>query len=353
MREQDYDNLQRLLDYHFKQDSPEQRRQTEQLLADDDQVGQLNASLERCLSPLQGWADEEPPVGLAQRTEEFIAQHQQAELMARASAAIAAESKDDGVPVKISENRFSWILGNIRDLIAVAASVVLVFMVAQPGINRARVVSQKMDCAANMRNIGQAFEQYAQDNQGYMPYVRRRPNDIWWHIGDPGQDRASNTRNVYLLVKQGYIPADRFFCPGGKRKNHVRFNFSPEKRKTMIDFPSRDHVNYSFRLILYKKKWGLLPEKDSVVMTDQNPLFAEFDSSKSSELDLVRNPLLKQVNSPNHRQTGQYVLCQDGRVIFRIDRFVGPLLDDIFTIKNKNQYRGNEHPGPDDIFSAP
>ena len=88
-------------------------------------------------------------------------------------------------------------------------------------------------------------------------------------------------------------------------------------------------------------------------MADKNPLFAEFDAEKQSELDLSAAPALLQANSPNHGAGGQNVLFNDGSVRFSESRYLGPALDDIFTIKNTSRYYGNELPQDDDIFIAP
>jgi len=60
-----------------------------------------------------------------------------------------------------------------------------------------------------------------------------------------------------------------------------------------------------------------------------------------------------QVNSPNHKGEGQNVLYIDGRVTFSNGRYVGPGLDDIFTIQSKVRYQGTEQPDTNDVFIAP
>ena len=123
----------------------------------------------------------------------------------------------------------------------------------------------------------------------------------------------------------------------------------------MEDFGSHKHVSYSFRLLFAPEKLRLDKSENMVIMADQNPLFSEFDANKKNELDLVANPSLLQINSPNHNWKGQHVLYLDGRVIFNDARHlqVGSDLDDIFTIKNTKCYRGVERPQPGDIFIAP
>ena len=80
MKKQDLDKLQRLLDYNFNLDDPQQRRRTEEMLAHDEQAQTLNVSLRSVLDPLQSWPEEPAPPGLAERTMKLIAQHQQAHI---------------------------------------------------------------------------------------------------------------------------------------------------------------------------------------------------------------------------------------------------------------------------------
>ncbi|MCK4629306.1 MAG: hypothetical protein KAT56_09900 [Sedimentisphaerales bacterium] len=350
MKKPELDKLQRLLDYHFQLDSPLQRRQTEELLARDETAKRLDESLRRAFSPLAGWQDELVPEGLADQALKLIEQHKQAQNMAETTAAIAAQRQKSRT---VSYGRVRWVLGNLRDLITVAACVMLVVMFSRPMFRQARMVSQRQSCASQMRQIGTAQAQYAADNQGFLPYQKSPPGAFWWQVAQEDSHSYSNTRNDFLLVKQGYLPLKVFICPGSPRKPRVRITLTPEMLQKRCDFPCRKHISYSSRLRLEKVRlYGDSPSR-MLIMADSNPLFARFDCKKDNEVDLSANPSLLQVNSPNHSGKGQNVLYGDGRIQFHTSRYLGPSMDDMYTIKDIPCYSGRERPGGDDVFTAP
>ena len=343
------DNLQRLLDYNLGLDDASGRRQTERRLGEDAELSKLNEVLKGSLAPLASWADEEAPAGLADRTLAMVAQRGSTE---KALAAMAA--RRPGSETDKSASRTRWVLSNLRDLVAVAACLALVFMVWQPGVRQARQRSQQLACASQLRMTGQGLAEYSGDHDGWLPYVAQKPNTAWWYGAQPGQSSGSNTRNVYLLVKGGYRPVDAFGCPSVAARRRVAV--SPEMLRQMQDFARRDDVNYSFRLMVDQLSRRLDGTVDAPLMTDQNPLFApgHFDSSRQSELDLASNSFLLKSNSPNHGQRGQNVLYNSGAVQFIDNRFMGPGQDDIFTIQSTTRYRGTERPkSANDVFIAP
>jgi len=356
MKPSDKDKLQRLLDYRLRLDDPDARAETEKLLAGDEEARRLNTALGRSFEALQSWTDETVPADLTQNTLEFIAQRrQQQRTMARASAAIAAQSTGSEAVKKTSGARGRWVFFNLRDLIATAATLTVVFLLIEPALKQARNVSRQHACAAQMRQVGFATTSYAQDHNNFLPYVKHRPGAKWWNVGWQGMNNTSNTRNFFLLVKHDYLPITSFLCPAGEGTKHIKIKISPEVLQHMQDFAKRTDVNYSFRLMFDNRSLRLSSANDAPLMADQNPLFAEFDSEKQDQLDLSGNSSLLQLNSPNHTGQGQNVLHSDGHVRFVPNRFLGPRLDDIFTIKTvKIRYRGNELPqSKEDIFIAP
>lgn len=350
MKKPELDKLQRLLDYHFQLDSPLQRCQTEELLARDETVQRLDESLRRAFLPLEGWRDEPVPKGLADQALKLIEQHKQARNMAETTAAIAAQ-KPKGRAAGYS--RVWWVLGNLRDLITVAACVVLVIMFSRPMFRSARAISQRSNCASQMRQIGTAQAQYAADHQGFLPYQKPPPGAIWWQVAQEDSYSHSNTRNDFLLVKQGYLPLKVFICPGSPRKPRIHITLTPEMLQKRCDFPCRKHISYSSRLRLEKVRLYRNNPSHMLIMADSNPLFAQFDCKKDNEVNLSANPSLLQVNSPNHSGEGQNVLYGDGRIQFHTSRYLGPSIDDIYTIKDIACYSGRERPGGDDVFTAP
>ena len=115
MEKKKLDKLQRLLDYQFELDDPAERVETERLLAEDEDARQINQALKRTLEPLAAWQGEAAPAGLAERTMEYIRQHEQAQVMARASAAIGSRRASPRVEKEVNGSRGRWVLHSVRD----------------------------------------------------------------------------------------------------------------------------------------------------------------------------------------------------------------------------------------------
>jgi len=351
MSESDKDKLQRLLDYHLKLDEPAERLETQRLLVEDGELRWLQEALEGMLRPLASWAEEAPPQDLAGRTLERIGRH------VGAARATRGEARQDR---RGAGAQARWVLGNLRDLAAVAASVLLIVSAFRPALWRMRQTAQEQACALQMHQAGLGMAQYAQDYAGVLPYVPRPAGAKWWYAGGAAGEGGSNTRNLFLLVKGGYAPAQVFVCPGTQGGAvRVRIRLDPQVLEAMQDFASRAQVSYSLRLRkggppLRGSEGGTVP-----VLSDQNPLFAGFDAHGQRELNVASHPDLLQGNSPNHAGLGQNLLYGDGAVRFSPQRWVGPGQDDIFTIQSETGgalgvYRGNELPrSDDDSFIAP
>ncbi|MFC1783722.1 hypothetical protein ACFL02_09095 [Planctomycetota bacterium] len=353
MKKQDLDKVPQLLDYLLNLDAPDQHRQTEQLIAQNENIRQLYDILRQNLALLDNWRDETAPESLAEGTLKYVEEQEKARKWASAPADFVAHRIEQEVPKDAISygSRSRWVLHNLRDIIAVAASIMLVMGLLHPAFRNARLRSQQLACANQLGRIGFASNNYASDNNGYLPRLPRQPGDKWWSVGQQG----SNSSNTYLLVRQGYLPAQVFLCPGVDNKSvQLRLQINPQQLKTMHDFPGRGYVNYSFRLIVSSQPLtrdninNVLP-----IVSDQNPIFARFNSEKSTELDLTQNKTLLMSNSPNHANRGQNLLFPDGSVRFVTDRLYqsGPDRDDIFTIRAIFRYSGTEMPKSDrDIF---
>jgi len=358
------DLLQRILDYNLHLDSPEDREHTESLLQQNEQAKNLHDSLQHAMNPLGHWSVDPPASDLSTRTLAFIKQHQSAQLLAQSSAAIAAQdppvisgsSDRSPRPGRLGAaplpRRGFWVMTNLRDLAAAAAGIMILIWVMQPALNHARNFSQQITCAGNLRNNHLALINYADDNSGFLPYVKQKKGDVWWSIGDKGERNCSNTRSYFLLVKADYLKASDFFCPAVPNTQRPQLTFNLETLKKLKDFMSREDVNYSFRLIFDGKPQPLTQRTQVVIIADQNPLFADVDYENlpNGTLTLAAN-LIR--NSPNHAQRGQNILTNDGAVHFKINPLFGIRQDNIFTIRTVNRYRGNELPVGNDNFIAP
>ncbi len=354
------DLLEKLLDYNFHLDLADDRSKTEALLESDKFAADVHSRIEKTLKPLESINNVDVPENLTQRSLALIKQHKQAQDLAAASASIARqqESQHRGYS---DLSRGLWVFGNLREVFAVAASILLMFWVVQPGLNHARSLSNQVACMAQFKKTGEAFMSYAECNSGYLPYVHQQHGDVWWNVADKGERNESNTRNLYLLVKGEYLHPDNFICPEMKGKYHTHAfpGFSVLQKND--DFLCRYQVNYSFLLTNKAMKVEHCPKANSrmVLMADQNPLFEKLDC-KSPDCNHHGQKVLKytdnnpNVNSPNHNRRGQNVLFADGHVEFVSARILGADMDDIYTVTDVSHYTGIERPENEaDVFIAP
>ncbi len=343
MKDRQLEKLQQLIDFHFNLDTIQAD------IADDAQLRQIDNALAKLAASLDDIED--TPEDLTGKTLAFIKHYEQSRAVENKRSVKFAEA----LHTHRESSRLRWILGNFRDLATIAAGVILVFLVSQPGLQVARDIAEKHACTLQMRQVGQALQHYARDNNDLLPQVYHQPGAKWWHVGSQDEGKTSNTRNFFLLVKNGYLSAKNFICPAANSDGKIRLDFSPEQLLRLRDFPDRQSVNYSFRLVQPNEGLNMgLGRKNGPLMTDQNPLFADFDAFFSEQLDLNENPELLKANSPNHNGKGQNVLFDDGHVDFATSRRWGFGLDDMFTIENTTRYEGTETPTEEvDAFIAP
>jgi hypothetical protein len=204
-----------------------------------------------------------------------------------------------------------------------------------------------------MSRIARGIGGYASDHEGALPAVATSMGEPWWKVGYQGAENHSNTRPLWLLVKEDYVNATDFVCPGKRQGRAIQFN--QQRAKELADFPSRKYVTYSFRVTCNsgRKRKGA-EECRKVLMADMSPLFERLPENYSNGLCQRLCDELMKLNSSNHQGRGQNVLFSDGSVKFSRQRGIGIGADDIFTLRDKQIYYGSEVPSCEtDTFLAP
>jgi prepilin-type processing-associated H-X9-DG protein len=188
------------------------------------------------------------------------------------------------------------------------------------------------------------------DHDGRQPAVATQAGAPWYKIGYQGNENQSNTRRVFLLVKNGYIESVSLVCPAC-RKRPPKLTHS--EIETLRDYPDRRYVTYSFQINCRQSNEGeLLCRK--ALLADLSPLFENLPDDYRKPFQLQLNKRLLTINSINHDRKGQNVLFGDGHVEFMKGRFIKHSTDDIFTLQNTDVYRGCETPTcTTDFFLAP
>lgn len=248
-----------------------------------------------------------------------------------------------------SRRNFAFV-GKITKIAAIIAVVVAIGATYAPVTKRMRFMAMNNLCQRNLANIGTAISTYAADNAGMLPNVSGNGSS-WWKVGSQKETDHSNTRNLWLLVRNGYSDLNDFACPARPIISDARLrvvNVCDYKK----DFPSKDFVNYSFR-IFDDMPVKVDNMKRTIIAADSNPLFEENSMDKYSFFKSFHlNDKLLNASSINHSGKGQNIMFVDNSVRFSSSRTYSN--DDIYTVQNTSMYSGIERPIDDsDVFLAP
>jgi hypothetical protein len=241
---------------------------------------------------------------------------------------------------------------NFSKVFAAAAAIVIFAGLFFSSTHYMRYISGKQLCRANLSGIYSGLNNYMSDYDGRMPCTGMQQGQPWWKVGKQDEN-SSNTRRVWLLVKDGYVDINNFICPGNEQSRKLDLALSKINPDKYNDFPTRWHITYSTRLRCPKSAIGET-KGQKVLIADLNPLFENLPEDYSGQLSLKLNEELANLNSVNHKRKGQNVLFINGGVTFTKDRYTNISEDDIYTLKDTDIYKGIEVPRIEsDSFLAP
>ncbi len=344
-----------LLDYYFECADQRESDMAKELLATHQGAVEFYDKLHHSLSPLEHLDHEtcaSCPDHLVEQTLEKLYAHNTETNNIQLEKLLRAESEK-----VVTKQPGFW--RHLAESAAIAAGVFILASLFVPVTRQMRAQASKIACQANLSRVSRGIAQYGNEHNDFLPAVATKAGSPWWKIGSTGPENQSNTRHLWLLVKQDYLQPKDFVCPGRSGKKSLNLNLSQAQIVQLSDFPGRQYIMYSFKLI-YDPNKAVRSRTRTPLMADINPLFESCfktkcpDSLAKSEFEPVTlSKKLLKINSPSHRGKGQNILYSDGTVEFTSQRVFGQD-DDIFTVRDLNIYRGTEKPSCEtDIFLVP
>lgn len=314
----------KLIDLQLGNLSPDERAELMKRIAQEPELAVQHEELTAVFDALDSVRQLPPiPADLVHNSLERIRQSP------KARTAESHETRRDAEATNIPFPFFARV-NSIRDVLAVAATIVLLVGIGVPSVLRMRERNQRAACTANLARLGQGLAVYAAAFNDSLPFAYWG-SDASWQSPSAGVRRVPNRAHMYRLLRYGSVSdPSRFICPSRADTPMTR-----EQVRDNDDFIEARNVSYS-----YQNMAGVRPtlndHPDLPIMADDNPLF---DDGLPLGLSYGRN-----ANSRSHRGAGQNVLTLSGRVRWKTDPNCGVDGDNIWTLFNVKIYTGREGP---------
>lgn len=239
------------------------------------------------------------------------------------------------------------------ELLVVVAIIALLIAILLPSLGRARELSNRSYCAANLRGILQSCNIYAADNNDSFPLLPTSSGTAWTHTaaGGTGTTSADDTivsmygsnpngavlQNLWILVLKNQVSPKQFLCksdPVAAASAAPIANSSNAYRTTFTNGTSYDSLRNSYS-VAYPYVgtnpggyWKAITDSSLPLMADMAPK----TGTGSNPTAAPASPGGKAGNSNNHQRDGQTVGFSDAHAEFARRPDVGQNSDNIWTV---------------------
>lgn len=293
---------------------PDERLAVEESLRQDPSLREELRRVGRRLNALRdGASDCQPPPGLAERTLQFIAEHEESAAgrdssLERSEIEPSGKRKWRGAATRepLAPTTQPWRLVDIAVALAVClAGAGLIFPLLNVSRSNARVAA----CANNLREIGLAATAYSEHQNGFFPRVAEKGSLAAGGIYAP------------TLLAAGYVTDPRVFvCPGSPQADDPSWRIPTVAE---VEAASGPELAQLHRRMGGSYGYALGYRQDGVYRPTRN-LYRE------SFALLADAPSEDCFSSPNHSGKGHNVLLEDGHIVFLKSSHLDGSTDDIF-----------------------
>jgi len=258
------------------------------------------------------------------------------------------------------------------ELLVVVAIIALLIAILLPSLGKARELSNRSVCAANLKGIVQSMNVYGNDNQDAYPTIKSpnasgdTTNVLSYQLtsanaNDSTVDKLYSIRyypstgtsapsvgkeniysNLWILVLRGDVSPKSFICKSDSASGPSPVN-PPNSINYYDGFVDAKSCSYSVAYPYSNtgsigKWWSATIDASLPVMSDLAP--KQSSGSGPNQRTVTVNPLNKQSNSWLHQSDGQNVVFGDNHVEFCRLPNVGNNNDNIWTANNGSPNQG-------------
>ena len=228
------------------------------------------------------------------------------------------------------------------ELLVVIGIVAVLIAILLPALQAAKERANRVKCASNLRQLGQALVIYYGDNKNQLPRLRFEDNGEYEYLferpsaSDPFADGPINdvTGAYFLLIRYRLLAPGVFVCPSTDHRVDSLGGMRPDQRCNFEDYRMGNTVSYSFycpyvssTVWIYDFKPPPKTHRDFVIAADRNDPRQRYRSFTPD----VPQSELRLMNSQNHDTKGQNVLYNGGHVLWQETPFCGYNRDNIYT----------------------